>query len=188
MCFLFPTRLFICQIHSLKYGFCNKSFRKDEILTSWTLLQHICPHLWAWLLFYSAITPKRCTGFPYRWYYNKWYQMNSLMTYLLTWKHWRAQILQKVVFKNWVILEKDNAAPENSSKFEIQIIWMSNCPKMSNWQIDHLLDNFLLKCVFTEAQVVYLKVKEFAKCPREIAELSLARFLTWLLMSIEIYI
>ena len=35
----------------LKYGFCNKSFRKDEPLTSWTLLQHInCPHFWAWLL------------------------------------------------------------------------------------------------------------------------------------------
>ena len=42
----------------LKYGFCNKSFRKDETLTSWTLLQHICPHFWAWLLLYSAITPK----------------------------------------------------------------------------------------------------------------------------------
>ena len=35
---------------------CNKSFRKDEPLTSWT--QHICPHFWAWLLLYSAITPK----------------------------------------------------------------------------------------------------------------------------------
>ena len=34
----------------LKYGFCNKSFRKDEPLTSWTLLQHICPYFWAWLL------------------------------------------------------------------------------------------------------------------------------------------
>ena len=42
----------------LKYGFCNKSFRKDAPLTSWTLLQHICPHFWAWLLLYSAITPK----------------------------------------------------------------------------------------------------------------------------------
>ena len=42
----------------LKYGFCNKSFRKDETLTSWTLLRHICPHFLAWLLFYSAITPK----------------------------------------------------------------------------------------------------------------------------------
>ena len=42
----------------LKYGFCNKSFRKDEPLTSWTLLQHICPHFWAWLLLYSEITPK----------------------------------------------------------------------------------------------------------------------------------
>ena len=34
--------------HPLKYGFCNKSFRKDEPLTSWTLLQHICPHFWEW--------------------------------------------------------------------------------------------------------------------------------------------
>ena len=42
----------------LNYGFCNKSFRKDEPLTSWTLLQHICSHFWAWLLLYSAITPK----------------------------------------------------------------------------------------------------------------------------------
>ena len=42
----------------LKYGFCNKSFRKDEPLTSWTLLQHICPHFWAWLLNTIAITPK----------------------------------------------------------------------------------------------------------------------------------
>ena len=42
----------------LKYGFCNKSFQKDESLNSWTLLQHICPHFWAWLLLYSAITPK----------------------------------------------------------------------------------------------------------------------------------
>ena len=41
-----------------KYGFCNKSFRKDETLTSWTLLQHICPHFGAWLLLYSAITPQ----------------------------------------------------------------------------------------------------------------------------------
>ena len=38
--------------------FVTKSFRKDETLTSWTLLQHICPHFWAWLLLYSAITPK----------------------------------------------------------------------------------------------------------------------------------
>ena len=42
----------------LKYGFCNKSFRKNETLTSWTLLQHIFPHFWGWLLLYSAITPK----------------------------------------------------------------------------------------------------------------------------------
>ena len=34
----------------LKYGFCNKSFRKDETLTSWTLWKHICPHFRAWLL------------------------------------------------------------------------------------------------------------------------------------------
>ena len=48
-----------CKVyHLLKYGFCNKSFWKDETLTSWTLLQHICPHFWAWLLLYSAITPK----------------------------------------------------------------------------------------------------------------------------------
>ena len=44
--------------HLLKYGFCNKSFRKDEPLTSLTLLQNICPHFWAGLLLYSAITPK----------------------------------------------------------------------------------------------------------------------------------
>ena len=30
--------------------FVTKSFRKDETLTSWTLIQHICPHFWAWLL------------------------------------------------------------------------------------------------------------------------------------------
>ena len=42
----------------LKYGFCNKSFRKDEPLTSWTLLQQICPHFWAWLLNTIVITPK----------------------------------------------------------------------------------------------------------------------------------
>ena len=30
--------------------FLTKSFQKDELLTSWTLLQHICPHFWAWLL------------------------------------------------------------------------------------------------------------------------------------------
>ena len=38
----------------LKYGFCNKSFRKDETLTSWTLLQPICPHFWAWLPFSNS--------------------------------------------------------------------------------------------------------------------------------------
>ena len=42
----------------LKFGFCKKSLRKNETLTSWTLLQHICPHFWSWLLLYSAITPK----------------------------------------------------------------------------------------------------------------------------------
>ena len=47
-----PTRVL------LKYGFCNKSFRKDETLTSWTLLKHNSPHFWAWLLLYSAIMPK----------------------------------------------------------------------------------------------------------------------------------
>ena len=36
----------------------TKSFRKDESLTSWILLQHICPHFWAWLLNTIAITPK----------------------------------------------------------------------------------------------------------------------------------
>ena len=66
---------------------------------------------------------------------------NEFLDDILTWKHWRAQILQKVVFKNWVIVEKDNAAPKNSSKFEIQIIWKSNCPEMSNSQIDSLLDS-----------------------------------------------
>ena len=38
-----------------KYGFCNKSFRKDEPLTSWTLLQHICLHFWAWSLVTKSI-------------------------------------------------------------------------------------------------------------------------------------
>ena len=38
--------------------FVTKSFRKDETLTSWTLLQHIFPHFWAWLLNTIAITPK----------------------------------------------------------------------------------------------------------------------------------
>ena len=38
--------------------FVTKSFRKDETLTSLTLLQHICPNFWAWLLLYSAIRPK----------------------------------------------------------------------------------------------------------------------------------
>ena len=43
----------------VKYGFLNKSFRKDEPLISWTLLQHICPHFWAWLLFIQRfIFPK----------------------------------------------------------------------------------------------------------------------------------
>ena len=46
----------MCKL--LKYGFCNKSFGKDEPLTSWTLLQHICPHFWAWLLLYSASDDK----------------------------------------------------------------------------------------------------------------------------------
>ena len=34
------------------------SLQKNETLTGWTLLQHICLHFWAWLLLYSAITPK----------------------------------------------------------------------------------------------------------------------------------
>ena len=38
--------------------FVTSHFGKDEPLTSWTLLQHICPHFWAWLLLYSAIMPK----------------------------------------------------------------------------------------------------------------------------------
>ena len=38
--------------------FVTKSFRKDETLTSWTLLKHICPLFWVWLLLYSTITPK----------------------------------------------------------------------------------------------------------------------------------
>ena len=40
----------IVQSWELKYEFCNKSFRKDEPLTSWTLFQHICPHFWVGLL------------------------------------------------------------------------------------------------------------------------------------------
>ena len=38
--------------------FATKSFRKNETLTSWTLLQRICPHFWAWLLNTIEITPK----------------------------------------------------------------------------------------------------------------------------------
>ena len=35
------TRLIYCRyITLLKYGFCNKSFRKDETLTSWTQVEH----------------------------------------------------------------------------------------------------------------------------------------------------
>ena len=43
---------------SLKYQFWKKSLRKNTTLSSWTLFQHICSHFWAWLLLYSAITPK----------------------------------------------------------------------------------------------------------------------------------
>ena len=32
--------------------------RKNETLTGWILLQHICLHFWAWLLLHSVITPK----------------------------------------------------------------------------------------------------------------------------------
>ena len=38
--------------------FVTKSFRKDETVTSWTLLQHIFPHFWAWLLNTMTIKPK----------------------------------------------------------------------------------------------------------------------------------
>ena len=55
---LYNLQLFCFNMELLKFGFCNKLFRKDETLTSWTLLQHICSHFWAWLLLYSAITPK----------------------------------------------------------------------------------------------------------------------------------
>ena len=34
------------------------SLRKNETLTRWTLLDTFCLHFWAWLLLYSAITPK----------------------------------------------------------------------------------------------------------------------------------
>ena len=44
--------------HLLKYGFCNKSFRKDEPLTSLTLFQHICSNFWVGLLGAIAIPPK----------------------------------------------------------------------------------------------------------------------------------
>ena len=44
--------------HRLKYQFWKKSLRKKATLSSWTLYQHICPLFWAWLLLYSAITPK----------------------------------------------------------------------------------------------------------------------------------
>ena len=49
---------FYKKLRELKYGFCNKSFWKEEPLTSWTLLQHICLHFWTWLLLYSVIKPK----------------------------------------------------------------------------------------------------------------------------------
>ena len=44
--------------YQLKYQFWKKSLPKNATLSSWTLFQHICPHFWAWLLLYSAITPK----------------------------------------------------------------------------------------------------------------------------------
>ena len=47
------------NIMYLKYGFCNKSFRKDEPLNSWTFFQHICPHFWEGLLGAIANPPKR---------------------------------------------------------------------------------------------------------------------------------
>ena len=34
------------------------SLWKNETLTRWTLLDTFCLHIWAWLLLYSAITPK----------------------------------------------------------------------------------------------------------------------------------
>ena len=34
------------------------SLRKSETLKRWTLLDTFCLHFWAWLLLYSAITPK----------------------------------------------------------------------------------------------------------------------------------
>ena len=42
----------------LKYQFWKKSLRKNVTLVGWTLSQHICLYFWAWLLLYSAITPK----------------------------------------------------------------------------------------------------------------------------------
>ena len=42
----------------LKYQFWKKSLRENATLSSLTLFQHICPHFWAWLLLYSAITTK----------------------------------------------------------------------------------------------------------------------------------
>ena len=42
----------------LKYGFCNKSFWKNEPRTSWTLFQQIVPHFWVGLLLQTANPPK----------------------------------------------------------------------------------------------------------------------------------
>ena len=44
--------------YQLKYQFWKKSLPKNATLLSWTLLQHFWSHFWAWLLLYSAITPK----------------------------------------------------------------------------------------------------------------------------------
>ena len=56
---------FLASVPKLKHfmksnscGWIATYHRKDETLTIWTLLQHICSHFWAWLLLYSAITPK----------------------------------------------------------------------------------------------------------------------------------
>ena len=50
--------LSLALLRFLKYQFWKKSLRKNVTLSSWILFQHICPHFWAWLLLYSAITPK----------------------------------------------------------------------------------------------------------------------------------
>ena len=75
----------------LKYGFCNRSFRKDEPLSSRTLFQHICPHFWlglldatAWKLwFLKSFMFKKCAQFL--WFHGQLAQtiLNGIYLYLV---------------------------------------------------------------------------------------------------------